>query len=137
MLRKLVRAGTFALMGVIGMVASYGMALSANTADADISEVMKKSFGKDGFKTTITKAVKGEKWEDAAKSAKEWNELAAALGKNKAPRGEVKSWEKLCDGFVEATKGVLTGAEKKDAKAVTKAMNAINCKMCHDTHKSK
>lgn len=136
MVRKLLRAGVVALVGVVGMMASYGMALSANAADADISEVMKKSFGKDGFKSSISKAVKGEKWEDAAKSAKEWNELAAALGKNKAPKGDAKSWAKLCDGFVEATKGVLTGAEKKDAKAVNKAMGTINCMSCHKAHKS-
>jgi hypothetical protein len=135
MVRKMLRAGVFALMGVIGVMATYGAATSANTADAEISEVMKKSFGKGGLKSQIVTAVKGEQWEDATKLAKEWNSLGEALGKNKPPKGDGKSWEKLCGGFSEATKGVLAGAEKKDAKAVNKAMGTINCKRCHDTHK--
>ena len=117
------------------MVASYGVALSANAADAEISEVMKKSFGKDGFKASITTAVKGEKWEDAAKSAKEWNELAAALAKNKPPKGDAKAWEKQCAGFAENTKAILEAAEKKDAKATNKAISGFNCMACHKAHK--
>ena len=137
MVRKLLRAGVFALLGVVGMMASYGVAISANTADAEISEVMKKSFGKGGYKSSIVSAVKGEKWEDASKLAKEWNDLAPALGKNTPPKGNAKSWEKLCSGFAKATMGVLAGTEKKDAKAVTKAMSTINCMNCHKAHKGK
>jgi len=136
MLRKMIRAGAFALMGVIGILATYG-ATSADAADAEISEVMKKSFGKGGYKSSITTAVKGSKWEDATKLAKEWNELAPALGKNKPPRGDGKSWEKLCGGFCDATKGVLAGAEKKDAKAIGKAMGSIKCMDCHNQHRPK
>jgi hypothetical protein len=135
MVRKMISAGVFALMGVVGVMATYGFATSANAADAEISEVMKKSFGKGGYKSSIVAAVKDANWEDAAKLAKEWNELAPALGKNKPPKGEAKSWEKLCGGFAAATKGVLAGTEKKDAKAVTKAMGAINCAACHKAHK--
>jgi hypothetical protein len=116
-------------------MAFYGIAMSANAPDAEIGEVMKKSFGKGGYKGSITAAVKGEKWEDAAKLAKEWNDLAPALSKNKPPKGNPKSWEKLCGGFEKATKGVLDGTEKKDAKAVTKAMSTINCGACHKAHK--
>jgi len=134
MVRKLLRSGVFALMGVIGMVASYGAALSANAADAEISEVMKKSFGKDGFKATISAAAKGEKWEDAAKSAKAWNELAMALGKNTPPKGDGKAWEAECKKFCESTKAILDAAEKKDSKALKTAMS-FNCMGCHKAHK--
>lgn len=136
MVRKMIRAGAFTLMGVIGIVASYGVAMSANAADAEISEVMKKSFDKKtGYQTTIKAAVKGEKWEDAAKSAKEWNELAAALGKNKPPKGDAKAWEKQCAGFADNTKAILEATEKKDSKAATKAIGAFNCMACHKAHK--
>ena len=134
-MRKMLRAGAFGLLGLVGMMASYGIATSANAADAEIGEVMKKSFGKGGYKSTITAAVKGENWDDATKLAKEWNDLAPALGKNKPPKGNPKSWEKLCGGFEKATKGVLAGAEKKDAKAVGAAMRTINCAACHKAHK--
>jgi hypothetical protein len=134
-MRKMLRAGVFGLLGLVGMMASYGIATSANAADAEISEVMKKSFGKKGYKGSITAAVKGENWDDATKLAKEWNDLAPALSKNKPPKGNPKSWEKLCGGFEKATKGVLAGAEKKDAKAVSTAMRTINCMACHKAHK--
>src|SRR5215831_16159311 len=136
MLRKMLRAGVFAALGVIGVVTSYGIAASSSgAADAEISDVMKKSFGKDGYKAAIVASVKGEKWEDAAKTAKEWNELAMDLAKNKPPKGEAKSWEKLCAGFVNNTKTILEGAEKKDTKAVTKAIGSFNCGACHKAHK--
>lgn len=137
MVRKLIRAGLFAGMGIVGMLATYGMAISANNADADIHDVMKKSFGKGGLKSQLSAAVKGEKWEDAAKLAKEMNDLGEALGKNKPPKGDVKSWDKLCKGFAKATQGILAGAEKKDAKAIAKAMSTIKCMTCHDAHKEK
>lgn len=135
MMRKMIQAGVFALMGVVGMMATYGVATSANAADAEISEVMKKSFGKGGYKTSISAAVKEAKWEDAAKSAKEWNELAAALGKNKPPKGDVKAWDVECKKFGKSTMAILAATEKKDAKGVKTAMT-FNCMGCHKAHKS-
>lgn len=135
MLRKMIRAGAFALMGVIGILATYGAATSADAADAEISEVMKKSFGKGGYKSSITNSVKGSKWEDAAKSAKEWNELAAALGKNKPPMGDIKGWEAQCKKFGTSTKAILAATEKKDASGVKAAMR-FDCMGCHKAHKS-
>jgi hypothetical protein len=135
MLRKMIRAGVSALIGVIAVIATYGAAISADAApDADIGEVMQKSFGKRGYKNAIASAVKSAKWEDAAKVAKEWNELAAELGKNKPPKGDQKAWETECKKFGDNTKAVLTATEKKDAKGVTAAMR-FNCMGCHKAHK--
>ena len=47
MFRKLMQSSVFALMGVVGVLATYGWAISANKA-ASISDVMKASFGKGG-----------------------------------------------------------------------------------------
>ncbi len=136
MIRKLLNAGVFAGLGVVAMLATYGTANSANLlADPEVSEIMKKSFGKGGLKTSVAAAVKGEQWDDAAKLAKEWVELGAALGKNKAPKGDAKSWEKQCGGFANATKAILAATEKKDAKAATKAIGSFNCGGCHKAHK--
>jgi hypothetical protein len=134
MVRKLLRAGVFALMGVIGIIATYGAATSAE-AEVEIGEVMQKSFGKKGYKNAIVAAVKNAEWVDAAKSAKEWNELAAALGKNKPPMGDVKSWETECKKFGDSTKAILAATEKKDAAGVKAAMR-FNCMGCHKAHKS-
>jgi hypothetical protein len=136
MVRKALRAGVFAALGMIALVGSYGVATSADEKVPEISTVMQKSFGKDGFKSQITAAVKGEKWEDANKLAKEWNDTyGAAIGKNKPPKGEAKSWEELCKKFSENTKAIVEGTDKKDAKAVTKAIGAFNCGACHKAHK--
>jgi hypothetical protein len=134
MLRKMIRASMFALMGVVGMISTYGAATSADAADAEIGEVMQKSFGKTGYKNAVSSAVKNSNWEDAAKSAKAWNELAAALSKNKPPRGDSKAWEAECKKFGDSTKAIVTATEKKDAKGVSAAMR-FNCMGCHKAHK--
>jgi hypothetical protein len=135
MVRKMMRAGVFAALGMIAMLGSYGVAVSADEKAPDIGTIMTKSFGKEGYKATVGAAVKGEKWEDAAKLAKEWNDLGAALGKNKCPKGDAKSWEKMCAAFADSTKAVLAATEKKDAKAATKAIGSFNCGGCHKAHK--
>ncbi len=134
MVRKLIQMGVFGALGMISMMAAYGAATAADAKDADISTIMKASFGKGGFKTTLPAAVKGEKWDEATKLAKEWAEYGAALGKNKPPKGDAESWKKMSEAFTASTKSILTAAEKKDAKALTKAM-AFNCQGCHKGHK--
>jgi hypothetical protein len=135
MVRKALRAGVFAALGMIVLVGSYGIATSADDKVPEVSTIMMKSFGKEGFKSQIQAAVKGEKWEDANKLAKEWNELGGSIGKNKAPKGEAKSWEELCKKFADNTKAIVEGTDKKDAKAVTKAIGSFNCNNCHKAHK--
>lgn len=134
MVRKVIRAGAFAALGMVALLGSYGVATSANRADVEVGEIMKKSFGKGGLKTTFTAAVKGEKWEDATKIAKELNGHAADLGKAKPPKGDAKSWETQTKKFAESAKTVLTAAEKKDADAAKKAFS-FDCAGCHKAHK--
>jgi hypothetical protein len=136
MIRKLLNAVVFAGFGLLAMLATYGTANSANArADVEISEVMRKSFGKDGLKGSVTAAVKGEKWDDATKLAKEWVELGAALGKNMPPKGDAASWEKQCAAFATNTKNILKACEEKNAKAALKAIGSFNCGGCHKAHK--
>jgi hypothetical protein len=142
MVRKMLRASVTAALGLIAMMATYGMATTASMAGnaedkvPDISTIMTKSFkGKDSLKGSISADVKGEKWEDAQKLAKEWSDLGASLGKNKPPKGDAKSWEDLTKKFAESTKAISEAAEKKDKSAITKAMSTFDCKTCHSAHK--
>lgn len=136
MIRKLLHAGVFAGLGLVAILATYGTAVSAHVAaDVPVSEVMKKSFGKDGLKAKVTAAVKGEKWDEATSLAKEWVELGAALGMNSPPKGDPASWEKQCKAFATNTKNILKACEEKDAKAALKAVGAFNCGGCHKAHK--
>lgn len=135
MVRKFIRAGLFAALGALALTLSYGAVVAQDKKAADVSTIMQKSFGKGGYKTSIPAAVKDAKWDDAAKLAKEWAELGAGIGKNKAPKGEAKSWEEQCAKFVDATKAVVKAAEAKDDKAVGKAIGGFNCGGCHKAHK--
>lgn len=135
MVRTAIRAGLSAALGTVSLLASYGAAASADEKTPAVGTVMSRSFSKDGYKATVTAAVKDEKWEDARKLAKEWNELGQALGKNKAPKGDEKSWEKLCAGFAENTKAILDATEKKDAKAANAKLGGFACGTCHKAHK--
>lgn len=136
MVRKMLRAGVFAALGLIAMMATYGVAVTAEDKVPDISTIMSKSFkGKDSLKTSISADVKGEKWEDAHKLAKEWSDLGAALGKNKPPKGDQKSWDELTKKFADNTKALLDATDNKDAKAANKALGSFDCKTCHTAHK--
>lgn len=143
MLRKLLKVTLAASLGVMAVVLSYGGATGADEKKKDeklpdISEIMKKGHAKtDGYIAKIRESAKDEKWEDANKYAKSLALLGEALGKNKPPKGEADSWEKLSKKYAENTKLVLKGTEDKDAKAVNKGLGGINCGECHKLHKPK
>jgi hypothetical protein len=130
---KMVLAGTLGMMVVVVAIGSTSTAAEDKTAD--VSTIMKKSFGKGGLKSSISTAAKDGKWDDAKKLAKEWTELSAAIGKNKAPKGDAKSWEEHSTKFTDSTKAVLKATEDKDATAVTKSVGSFNCMGCHKAHK--
>jgi hypothetical protein len=136
MVRKMLRAGVLAALGLIAMMATYGAANTAEDKVPDISAIMTKSFkGKDSLSMSVGADAKGEMWEDAQKLAKEWSNLGAALGKNKPPKGESKSWDELTKKFADNTKAIYDAADKKDAKAINKALKSFDCKTCHSAHK--
>jgi hypothetical protein len=138
MVRKYIRAGLFAALGILAVTFAAGATASPTADDKlpTISEIMKKGHTKtDGYIDLIKVAVKGEKWEDAEKYAKTLEAFGEALGKNKPPKGEADSWEKLTKKYAENTKLVLKGTEDKDAKAVAKGLGGINCGECHKAHK--
>ena len=138
MVRKMLRAGVVAALGMVAVMTGYGVATSADDKTPDISEIMIKGHkGTDAFLTKLKAEVKGEKWEDATTHAKALNVFGEALGKNKPPKGDEKSWKTLTEKYAANTKAVLAGVEKKDAKAATAALNAIggSCGGCHKAHK--
>jgi hypothetical protein len=142
MVRKLIRASLFAALGMIAVGLAYGTAPAAGQKDKeekipDISEIMIKGHkGTDAYIAKIKGAAKDEKWEDAQKYAKTLAFFGENLGKNKAPKGDAKSWENLTKKNAESTKAVYKGTQDKDAKAVNKGLGAINCGECHKAHKN-
>jgi cytochrome c556 len=138
MVRKMLRAGVVAALGMVAVMAGYGVATSADDKVPEISEIMIKGHkGTDAFLAKIKSEVKGEKWEDATSHAKALAVFGEALGKNKPPKGDEKSWKDLTEKYSANTKAVLAGVEKKDAKAANTALGAIggSCGGCHKAHK--
>ena len=139
-MKKLSRAALCAALGMLALVLAYGGAAAEDKKKddklPDIEEIMKKGHAKsDGYIDKIKAASKAGKWEDAQKYAKDLAILGDALGKNKPPKGDAKSWETLSKKYAANTKAALKATEDKDAKAVTKALSGINCKECHTKHK--
>jgi cytochrome c556 len=143
MVRKLIRVALCGTLGVLAMTLAYGTAATAGQKDKDdkiptISEIMTQGHkGTDSFLAKLKGEVKGEKWDDATTNAKALALFGEALGKNKPPKGDEKSWKALTEKYAKNTKAVLTAVEKKDAKAANTALGAIgmSCGGCHKAHK--
>lgn len=136
MVRKMLKVSACFTAGVLAIALLVGSTSAADKDAPSISEIMKAGHNaKNGSIAKIKTAVKGEKWDDAAKSAESLKTNGEALGKNKPEKGETDSWKKLSDKYAKSTAAVAAAVEKKDAAAVTKALGGINCKECHDAHK--
>ena len=137
MLRKagLIFGGTVALIFVLGTAA-------ADEKTPSIKEIMKAVSGtktEKGICDKCSAAGKDAKWDDAQKLAKTLTECCANLPKNKAPRGDADSWEKLTKQYSEQGKAIAKAAEDKDSKALTEAVTTFKgaCMTCHMAHKGK
>lgn len=136
MIRKILQAGVFAALGLIAMMATYGAAASADDKVPTIKEIMVKGHkGTDAYIAKIKADAKDGKWDEAKDYAKTLVVFGEALGKNKPPKGDDASWEKLSKKYSESTKAVLKAVEEKDAAATNKALGTINCGECHKAHK--
>lgn len=93
-----------------------------------IKDVMNKAM-KGG--NSLIKKVAGGKASDAEK--KELYDLLVALGKNKPPKGDAKSWEKLTGALAKAGKAAVDG----DPKAGEMLTAASKCGACHTPHRPK
>jgi hypothetical protein len=135
------RIVSLALVGLIA--ASLAVAVSAqDTKTPTIKEVMGKlTKGPNSLTTTIGKELNVDEptWDDIKKQSKEFCTFAEALGKNKAPKGDAKSWTTLTDAYNESAKALAEAANKMDKKAALAAMKKLqgSCMACHKAHKGR
>jgi cytochrome c556 len=126
------------------LCAAAGLALLgglAMAADPTIKDIMTKAHkGGNSLLQTMNKELKEDEpdWNDVQKDSKELVELGAALGKNKPPRGEPDSWEKLTKGYLDTAKSLEASAEKKDKSGAKASLGKLlgSCKGCHQVHRS-
>lgn len=133
----------YRLFGLVGMlvVAVLVSGTSAIAEDKDkvpeISEIMKKAHGKGGLRAKVTGAVKKGDFETAAKEMEAWQKLASALGKNKCPKGDEKSWKKMTATYDKQIKTLAGFVKEKNAKGAATCLGVIgkSCGGCHKAHK--
>jgi hypothetical protein len=117
------------------VVGVFGVALTAAVVSAaeddkpkyTIKEVMGKAH-KGGADSLAQRIIAG-KGTDSEK--KELVEYYTALGKNKPPKGEQKSWDDKTKALLDAAKEVQDG---KDG-GTDNLKKALNCMECHKAHR--
>lgn len=139
----MLRFSRFALgLALLAVLAVTLPSSAEDDKDPSIKEIMNKAHkGGDAILTKLGKdlAAKEPDWEDVTKLSKELASLGAALGKNKPPRGEQESWDKLTKEYQDTIKSLLAAADKKEQKDAIAAQKKLmgSCMGCHKLHKGK
>jgi cytochrome c556 len=127
---------SFAL-GLFAMTACVS-ALTAADEKITIQEIMENVPGKKGLVSKTVTAAKSQKWDEAAKYAKDLKKYSDALPKIAKPeKGTKESWDKLSKAFAADLAAIAAGVEKKDFAKVEAGQASFgkSCKPCHDAHK--
>ncbi len=132
--------GVLALLAVIALALNRTVAADEKTPT--IKEIMKKAHNGD---SSLLGQLRGElrddepEWAEIQKQTRELVTLATSLGKNKPPRGEMGSWDKLTKQYLEKAKALDGAAKKKDKKSSQVAFAKLrgSCTDCHNAHKAK
>lgn len=134
----MLRKAGMVFAGMVGLVLAVD-AVAADEKVPSIKQVMKTVAGKEGLCAKCGAAGKEMKWEEAQKLAKSLSACCANLPKNKCPKGDAASWEKLSKKYADQAAAVAKAAEDKDAQAYTAALAAFtkSCQECHKAHKGK
>jgi cytochrome c556 len=132
----------FGFAAVLTVLTAFGL-LPVGAADdktPSISDIMKKcNGGPKGLCAMIGKGLQAKEpnWDEIQKEAKELVECAAFLPKNKPPKGEQASFEKLAKGYVDIAKDLQAAADKKEQKDAAAAQKKLTgtCMDCHKAHR--
>ncbi|MFL5243477.1 MAG: cytochrome C [Gemmataceae bacterium] len=113
-----------------------------DTKTPTIKEVMGKlTKGPNSLTTTIGKELNVDEptWDDIKKQSKEFCTFAEALGRNKPPKGDAKSWSTLTEAYADNAKSLSEAADKMDKKAAVAAHRKLQtaCMNCHKAHRGK
>jgi len=132
------------VMKLLGVFAVAAAALRISNADEkktpSIKEVMVKAHKTGtGLLPKIGKDLKAEEpaWDTIQKETSELVDLTGCLEKNKPPKGDKESWEKLCQSYVKGAKALDDAAQAKDKPAASAAQKKLSgsCVKCHEAHR--
>ncbi len=131
------RCAVMAVLGVAMMVFSGNKQVVANADDVSIKVVMEK-VNKSGVCKALGDGLKAKepKWDELAVKSKAVVPLAAAMVKNKPPKGDEASWKKFSEDYAKAAVDLDKAIAAKDAPAALAAHKILaNCAGCHKVHK--
>jgi hypothetical protein len=120
------------------------LALSGGGQGADakptIKQIMQKAHGgPNSLKNLLLKELKDDEpdWDEIQGQTKVYVALVSELSKNKPPKGEAASWQKLTSTFTADVRALDAAARKKDKRAALAAHMKVSkfCSSCHDVHK--
>jgi hypothetical protein len=76
-------------------------------------------------------------WDRLEPQAKEFVELAAAMGKHEPPRGSKESWAKFTSAYSDTAAALNKAVQAKDKEAAIAAHEILStsCMACHKEHK--
>jgi cytochrome c556 len=123
--------------------AAAGLALLAGiamAADPTIKEIMTRAHkGSKSLLTNMNTELKEDEpdWNDVQKDSKELVELGTSLGKNRPPKGEQTTWERLTKNYVTNAKALEAAAQSKDKSAAKASLGKLqmSCRECHMNHR--
>lgn len=129
------------MAALMALLALFGLTMSSGAADEpSIKDIMNKAHkGGNSILAKLGKDLKAASpdWAEVTKLSKELVSLGNALGKNKPPKGEKESWDKLTMAYQDTAKALLSAAEKKDQKTAAASQKKLSgmCGACHKAHK--
>jgi cytochrome c553 len=132
------------VIGLLTGLAVTAFVLQISNADEkktpSIKEIMVKAHKTGtGLLPKIGKDLKADElaWDTIQKETKDLVELTGCLEKNKPPKGDKDSWEKLCQSYVKGAKTLDDAAQAKDKAAATAAQRKLagSCVKCHEAHR--
>ncbi|MFO0892502.1 MAG: cytochrome c [Isosphaeraceae bacterium] len=131
-------AGLLAAMAVIGLAG--GTASAADDETPTIDKIMEKLHkGRKSPMATLKASLKSASpdWSAVQKETKTYAKYAGYMPKNKPPKGDDASYQKLAKAYASSAKALDAAATKEDLGATKAALGKIggSCMGCHDAHK--
>lgn len=106
----------------------------------DIKEIMGKLNKAGGLYPSIQKGLKSPSpnWAGLKNETDEFAALAASLGKNKPPKGDAASWQKMTKDYADEAGKLKAAVESKNKANADAAIAKLggSCSACHKAHKN-
>lgn len=125
---------------VWSLVSVFGLGSVALGQGPDIKEIMGKVNKAGGLYPSIQKGMKTAtpNWGALKNESEEFGALVLALGKNKPPKGDAASWQKLTKDYADevAKLKAAVGLMNKGTADAAIAKLGASCSACHKAHKN-